>query len=42
MNCQGPCLEYCTSQKWYIYLILGILIGMALTYKQNKKNNNIS
>ena len=35
-NCQGPCLQYCTSYKLF-YLIIGILIGISfiLICKQN-------
>jgi len=37
MNCLGPCLDHCCNKK-YLYIFLGILIGMLLyhIYVNNK------
>jgi hypothetical protein len=36
-NCSGPCLQHCYSKSKIEYILIGIAIGLAISYILNKK-----
>jgi hypothetical protein len=39
-SCSGPCLQHCYSKSKLQYILIGIAIGLAISYlfKKNKKD----
>ena len=39
LNCKGPCINYCYYKYSIIFILIGLIIGYALTnyMKQNPK-----
>ena len=39
-SCQGPCLQHCYSKSKLEYIIIGMSIGLFLSYILNKNKKN--
>jgi len=42
-SCQGPCLQHCYSKSKLQYILIGIFIGLAISYlvRRNNKDKNL-
>ncbi len=39
LNCKGPCINYCYYKYSIIFILIGLIIGYALTnYMKHKPN----
>ena len=37
-NCQGPCFNYCYYKYSIIFIIIGVIIGTAVSQVKSKTN----
>ena len=40
MSCEGPCLKHCYNKNILLYLFIGILIGLSISYIIKMYNKN--